>query len=147
MTGVQTCALPIYEKSLELIEEKKRIVIKLREEVLRKRNSMLEGREKHEIINKKTAENNLYAANISLESVANGKKKANKDINGNNSEKNVSRVNSSSSITRSYKWNIWIWSFITNLINSNFLLSSLFYGWYKYYVIDIANNIKDCNTL
>ena len=92
-----------HEKSLELIEEKKRIVIKLREEVLRKRNSMLEGREKHEIINKKTAENNLYAANISLESVANGKKKANKDINGNNSEKNVSRVNSSSSITRSYK--------------------------------------------
>ena len=55
-----------HEKSLELIEEKKRIVIKLREEVLRKRNSMLEGREKHEIINKKTAENNLYAANISF---------------------------------------------------------------------------------
>ena len=97
-----------YNKNLELIEEKKRIVIKLREEVLRKRNMMLDGREQHEIINKKSAENNLYAHNISLNSVANAKKKGNDNNNNNNNDnisidKNITRKMSSSSSAKSYK--------------------------------------------
>ena len=65
------------EKNIAAIEEKKRAVKKLREEVLVKRNMMLEGRQQHEVTHNKIVDHNLYAANISLESVGMARTKAN----------------------------------------------------------------------
>lgn len=59
------------------IEEKKRAVEKLRDEVLMKRSMNLEGKEQHAATHSRLAEHNPYAANISLESVAAAQKKAN----------------------------------------------------------------------
>ena len=64
-----------YDKNIEAIEEKKRAVKNLRDEIIRKRSMMLEGKDQHEKTHNKIVEHNLYAANISLESIALAKKK------------------------------------------------------------------------
>jgi hypothetical protein len=64
------------ESSLAAIEEKKRAVKKLRDEVLLKRSMVLEGKEQHNATHARLVEHNPYAATISLESVALAQKKA-----------------------------------------------------------------------